>query len=95
MGVFPPGSVIRNRSRLWRVDGQEGDVLIATSIDGGEAERTRFYVPCEDIRPSRLESPSPFIWDEERRAHLYGLTRDELAYILDTFPIVRRKDEER
>jgi hypothetical protein len=28
-------------------------------------------------------------------AHLYGLTRDELAYILDTFPIVRRKDEER
>ncbi len=28
-------------------------------------------------------------------AHLYGLTRDELAYILDTFPIVRRKDEAR
>lgn len=46
----------------------------------------------------------PFKWDEERRthlrsdldglyAHLYGLTRDEFAYILDTFPIVRRKDE--
>jgi hypothetical protein len=28
-------------------------------------------------------------------AHLYGLTREELDYILDTFPIVRRKDEER
>ncbi len=28
-------------------------------------------------------------------AHLYGLTRDELAYILGTFPIVRRKDEAR
>ena len=28
-------------------------------------------------------------------AHLYGLTREELAYILDTFPIVRRKDEEK
>ena len=27
--------------------------------------------------------------------HLYGLTRDEFAYILDTFPIVRRKDEDR
>ena len=49
---------------------------------------------------------APFIWDEERRAHLraeldalyahlYGLTRDELAYILDTFPIVRRKEKER
>jgi len=26
-------------------------------------------------------------------AHLYGLTHDELAYILDTFPIVKRKAE--
>ena len=25
--------------------------------------------------------------------HLYGLSRDDTAYILDTFPIVRRKDE--
>jgi hypothetical protein len=50
-------------------------------------------------------TPAPFVWDEDRRAtlragldglyaHLYGLTRDELAYILDTFPIVRRKDKE-
>ena len=36
-------------------------------------------------------TPTPFVWDEERRARL----RDELAYILDTFPIVRRKDEAR
>jgi hypothetical protein len=27
--------------------------------------------------------------------HLYGLTRDEAAEILDTFPIVRRQDEAR
>lgn len=27
-------------------------------------------------------------------AHLYGLTRDEFAYILDTFPVLRRKEEE-
>ena len=51
-------------------------------------------------------TPAPFVWNEERRAHLraeldalyahlYGLTRNELAYILDTFPIVRRKDEDR
>ena len=44
------------------------------------------------------------MWDEERRSqlradldglygHLYGLSRDDLAYILDTFPIVQRKDE--
>jgi hypothetical protein len=50
------------------------------------------------------DTPAPFVWDEQRRAalraeldalyaHLYGLTRDELAYILDTFPIVKRKDK--
>ena len=28
------------------------------------------------------------------QAHLYCLTRDELAYTLETFSIVRRKDKE-
>ncbi|MGW0085299.1 Eco57I restriction-modification methylase domain-containing protein [Streptomyces sp. NPDC003393] len=48
----------------------------------------------------------PFHWDEERRAHirceldalffhLYGINRDDVSYILDTFPIVKRKDEEK
>jgi hypothetical protein len=45
----------------------------------------------------------PFRWDDARRFllrceldaaffHLYGLSRDDAAYILDTFPIVKRKD---
>ena len=45
----------------------------------------------------------PFTWDEEERfqlkceldaiyGHLYGLTREEFDYILETFPIVKRKD---
>jgi hypothetical protein len=45
-----------------------------------------------------------FIWDDERRFlirceldalyfHLYGISRDDAAYIIDTFPIVKRKDE--
>lgn len=49
---------------------------------------------------------APFLWDEERRFmlrteldaaffHVYGLNRDDAAYILDTFPIVRRKDEQK
>ena len=25
--------------------------------------------------------------------HLYGLSREDTAYVLDTFPIVRRQDE--
>jgi hypothetical protein len=47
----------------------------------------------------------PFRWDKERRFllrceldaaffHLYGIGKDDVAYIMDTFPIVRRKDEE-
>ncbi|PZT77519.1 MULTISPECIES: Eco57I restriction-modification methylase domain-containing protein [unclassified Streptomyces] len=50
------------------------------------------------------DTGTPFRWDEDRRAtiraeldalffHLYGITRDDASYILDTFPIVRRKDE--
>ena len=46
----------------------------------------------------------PFVWDAEERRHLrarldalyfhlYGLSRDDAGYILDTFPIVRRQDE--
>lgn len=46
----------------------------------------------------------PFIWDVEDRRHrmarldalffrLYGLNREEAAYVLDTFPIVRQADE--
>jgi hypothetical protein len=47
---------------------------------------------------------APFRWDESRRPvmraeldalffHLYGVSREDADYILDTFPIVRRKDE--
>jgi len=27
-------------------------------------------------------------------AHLYGLSREEFAYILDTFPVLKRKEEQ-
>jgi hypothetical protein len=46
----------------------------------------------------------PFVWEEDRRAllraeldaayfHLYGIDRDDVDYIMETFPIVKRKDE--
>jgi len=45
----------------------------------------------------------PFRWDEDRRFllraeldaaffHLYGIARDDVDYIMETFPIVKRKD---
>lgn len=49
---------------------------------------------------------SPFKWDEHRRLllqceidaalfHLYNVNRTDLAYIMDTFPIVRKEDRDR
>ena len=46
----------------------------------------------------------PFVWDDEDRRHLrarldalyfhlYGLSREDAAYVMDTFPIVRKEDE--
>ncbi|PWI09032.1 restriction endonuclease [Streptomyces sp. NWU339] len=50
------------------------------------------------------ETGAPFQWDAPRRStigaeldafffHLYGISREDTSYILDTFPIIRRKDE--
>lgn len=50
------------------------------------------------------EKGPPFRWEPERRGmlraeldaalfHLYGVSREDADYILDTFPIVKRKDE--
>ena len=47
----------------------------------------------------------PFGWDMEQRRHLrarlgalyfilYGLDRDDAAYVMDSFPITRRNDEQ-
>ncbi|MGW0435514.1 Eco57I restriction-modification methylase domain-containing protein [Micromonospora sp. NPDC003197] len=60
-----------------------------------------------DLAPfatSAGDSGSPFRWEEERRQviraeldalffHLYGISRDDVDYIMETFPIVKRKDE--
>jgi hypothetical protein len=66
-----------------------------------------FNYTAHDLEPFARDlgyDGSPFMWDEDdrrhRRArldalffHLYGLSRDDAAYILDTFPIVREDDE--
>ncbi|MGA5085588.1 Eco57I restriction-modification methylase domain-containing protein [Streptomyces pseudogriseolus] len=52
------------------------------------------------------DTGAPFRWDTHRRAviraeldalffHLYGIDRDDVSYILDTFSIVKRKDEDK
>jgi len=84
---------------LW--DGQtRTDDWIANRVD-------ELVYTSWDLQPFASDlgdDASPFRWDENRRAviraeldaayfHLYGLQRDEVEYVLGTFPIVRRKDE--
>ena len=84
------------------IEAQWKDNVKAT--DGGHREAQ----PPEWVEHSEQAAEhfphEPFLWDDGRRAHLraeldglyghlYGLEREELSYILDTFPIVKRKDE--
>jgi len=62
---------------------------------------------ARDLRPLAKDlgyDGPPFRWDEERRFlirceldaaffQLYGIARDDVDYIMETFPIVKRKDE--
>ena len=59
--ALAPGTIISNRNRLWRVDAHTGNLLVATSIDGGETEQQKFYVPFEDAYhgPSHSSIGSP------------------------------------
>ncbi|WP_199847832.1 hypothetical protein [Streptomyces dysideae] len=49
------------------------------------------------------EEGAPYRWDEQRREvlraeldaaffHLYGLDRDDVDYVMETFPIIKRED---
>lgn len=59
----------------------------------------------ERFAHSEQVGAAPFYWDEARRFllrseldaqyfHLYGIGRDDVVYIMDTFPITRRKEEQ-
>lgn len=48
---FRPGIIIRARHRLWHMNQQEGENLLATTIDGGETEQRHLYL---DLDPNDL-----------------------------------------
>lgn len=67
----------------------------------------RLSYTAEDLRSFAKDlgyDGDPFVWDEEDRRHrmarldalffhLYGLSRDDADYVMNTFPIVREQDE--
>jgi hypothetical protein len=82
----------------------ERDVSLSEWIRPRVLELTCTAVDMQPFaRDLGYEGP-PFPWDEERRFllrceldaaffHLYCIARDDVDYIMDTFPIVKRKDE--
>jgi len=78
-----------------------------TLADFVRGEVLRLSYTAHDLAPFARDlgyDGAPFRWDEEDRRHrlarldalffnLYGINRDDAAYILDTFPIVREQDE--
>ena len=67
----------------------------------------RLTYTAHDMKPFARDlgyDGPPFAWNEEERRHLrarldalyfhlYGLTKEDAEYVLDTFPIVRKEDE--
>lgn len=82
----------------------QGKTKIADFVRG---EVLRLSYTAHDLAPFAHDlgyDGAPFAWDEDDRRHrlarldalffhLYGLSRDDAAYILDTFLIVREQDE--
>ena len=87
---------------------QFAQVLGKTKIaDFVRGEVLRLSYTAHDLAPFARDlgyEGAPFKWDEDDRRHrlarldalffnLYGINRDDAAYILDTFSIVREQDE--
>ena len=77
---------------------EERRFLLRCELD---AAFSHLYLPAEengDWRPARRSDGCPHDESPEQLAelkHHFPTPRDAIAYILDTFPIVRRKDEQR
>ncbi len=88
-------------------DGYDRTFGVRTARDLVRDHVLRLTYTAHDLAPFARDlgyNGKPFIWNEEERRHLrarldalyfhlYGLDRDDAAYVLSTFPIVRRQDE--
>ncbi len=54
---YQPGTLVKCRRRLWRVDYQEENILYVSAIDES-TNQTRLYLPIESVKPGNLDYPS-------------------------------------
>ena len=55
---YNPGTLVRARRRLWRVDSQQDSTLYATAVDETTLQ-ARIYLPFEAVEPGQLPAPDP------------------------------------
>ena len=96
--VFPPETY--DRSASW-----DRSVTLAAWITARVLELSYTAWDMEAFARDVSDNGPPFRWVEERRSllrgeldaayfHLYGIERDDVDYIMETFPIARRHAEE-
>jgi hypothetical protein len=97
--VLPPG--IYNTSREW-----SDEISLSEWIRRRVLELSYTAYDLAPFAVDLSDNGLPFRWDEERRLamraeldavffHLYEIGRDDVNYIMETFPIVKRKDKQR
>jgi hypothetical protein len=80
------------------------DDLLLREILTRSVELTYSAYDLDEAAQAAEWQPTPFLWHENRRFqlqaeldaiffHVYGLERDDVEYVMETFPIVKRKDE--
>jgi len=95
IGLISP-KVVELTYTAWDLEPFAQDIL-----DEIGPEKWNEWFPQNPLKDGK---PQPFVWDTDRRfelqreldaiyAHLYGISREDLEYILETFPIVKKNDE--
>jgi len=80
--------------------------LAEATVNASPTEYTREGHLRQLMNLTGSELERQFCWNEERRFlirceldaayfHLYGIEKDDVGYIMETFPIVKRKDEQK
>lgn len=85
--TLKPGSVVRMRERLWRVNYVDGDVFGATALDGRDNLPRRFHRDLEVVERGDMPLPSPEALGELTTQDLL-LQAQRFALLHGTAPIL-------
>ncbi|CAN1505616.1 DEXDc_RapA domain containing protein [Mycobacteriaceae bacterium] len=85
--LLVPGTVVRLRERLWRVDYRDGLVFGATPLDGRDSQASRFHAALETVEPGELPFPDARALGDDRQQQLL-LDAFKFSLLHGTAPIL-------